>query len=77
MLGKPKYNYSDIVTFRYGDEKKEGVIAIVDAYGTFMDSSDVSYDIMITAENTLYKHVRETYVIEKTGQGESPFGSPF
>ena len=46
MLGKPKYNYGDVVKFKLGDDVKEGIIAIIDRYGTFEGSSDVSYDIM-------------------------------
>ena len=30
MLGKPKYNYGDVVKFKLGDDVKEGIIAIID-----------------------------------------------
>ena len=68
MLGKPKYNYGDVVKFKLGDDVKEGIIAIIDRYGTFEGSSDVSYDIMNKEENILYKHFGEKYIIEKIGE---------
>lgn len=79
MLGKPKYTYDDTVKFKTkNDEGKEceivGKVYIIDSYGTFFDNSDVSYDIMVEAEDNLlmpgraclYKHVREDRV-EKVG----------
>ena len=68
MLGKPKYNYGDIVKFKFNDDVKEGIIAIIDRWGTFEDDSDVSYDIMNKEENILYKHFGEKFVIEKIGE---------
>lgn len=73
MLGKPKYKCGDIVKFKFDNTIKEGVIAIVDKYGTFEDNSDVSYDILVKSENTLYKHFQEPLVVEKLGETESPF----
>ena len=70
-VGHPKYNYGDIVKFKWdGDDNppKTGIIAIIDRYGTFFDDSDVSYDIMVKDENMLYKHYREDSVIEKIGE---------
>ena len=68
MRGKPKYNYGDVVKFKCGDDIKEGIIAIIDRWGTFEDNSDVSYDIMNKEENILYKHFGEKFVIEKIGE---------
>ena len=34
-------------------ETKVGVVFVVDAYGTFFDDSDASYDIMVEKENML------------------------
>ena len=69
MLGKPKYTYGDIVKFTANDNKiREGIIAIIDRWGTFEDDSDVSYDIMNKEENILYKHFREDCIIEKIGE---------
>jgi len=62
MLGKPKFNYGDTVKFKFDDETKVGTIEIIDAYGTFFYKEDVSYDIMVKEENTLYKHIHEKFV---------------
>lgn len=62
MLGKPKFNYGDVVKFKLGDDIKEGIVYIIDKYGTFEDDSDVSYDILVKSENCLYKHVTERLV---------------
>lgn len=63
MIGKPKYTRGQVVKFKVQDETKEGVIAIIDKWGTFEDNSDVSYDILVGIENCLYKHIREDYVV--------------
>lgn len=67
MIGKPKFEYNDEVIFKWRDEEKEGKVYIVDAYGTFFDDSDVSYDILVEkGENQgLYKHINEKYVRKK------------
>lgn len=62
MLGKPKYDYDDAVKFVIDGKVKHGCVCIIDKYGTFFDNSDVSYDIMVESENTLYKHIREDAV---------------
>lgn len=74
MLGKPKFKCGDIVKFKFDDKTKEGIIAIVDAYGTFEQSKEVSYDILVKSENTLYKHYVESDDMEKVGETDSPFG---
>ena len=65
-LGKPKYKYGDIVRFYFdtGKEKIEhyGKIEIIDPYGTFGQSQEVSYDIMGLDEKALSKHVVESNV---------------
>ena len=72
MLGKPKYDYGDIVKFNIGEnEQRTGVVAIIDRYGTFFDNSDVSYDILNKEENMLYKHFREDFIVEKIGKIDS------
>ena len=69
MLGNPKYTYGDVVKFTANDKKiREGIIAIIDTWGTFEDNSDVSYDIMNKEERILYKHFREDYIVEKIGE---------
>jgi hypothetical protein len=62
MLGKPQFTTDDVVRFRIADRTLIGTIAVVDEYGTWEDASDVSYDIMVTPENTLYKHIPECLV---------------
>lgn len=59
MIGKPKYNYNEQVSFVVNGEAKVGTIYIIDKFGTFFDDSDVSYDIMVDSEKCLYKHIRE------------------
>ena len=65
-LGKSKYKYGDIVRFYFdtGKEKIEhyGKIEIIDPYGTFGQSQEVSYDIMGLDEKALFKHVVESNV---------------
>ena len=68
MLGIPKYKYGEVVIIEIGGRSLKGRIYIVDAYGTFFDNSDVSYDIMVEKSphfnNTrcLYKHINEKFV---------------
>ena len=64
MIGKPKYNYNDIVSFKIQDTVREGKIYIIDSHGTFEDSTDVSYDILVESENCLYKHIREDLIVQ-------------
>lgn len=73
MVGKPKYKCGDIVQFKFNDSIKEGTVAIVDKYGTFEDDSDVSYDILVENENTLYKHLTEKSIVQKTGETDAPW----
>ena len=68
MLGKPKFNYGDVVRFKLGNEHKTGIVAIIDKYGTFEQNVDVSYDILNKEDNILYKHVMESLVEEKLGE---------
>jgi len=68
MIGKPKFKVGDPVQFMLDDEGLfHGKVYIVDAYGTFEDSSDVSYDIMVEEwgpkkEECLFKHITEKIV---------------
>ena len=62
MRGKPKFKVNDNVSFEFKGETKTGVVWIVDAYGTFDDPSDASYDIYVESENMLYKHFSERFV---------------
>lgn len=69
MLGKPKYKENDLVEFKFFKDKpnKEGIVYIVDKWGTLSDDSDVSYDILVKEENMLYKHISERYVVKYLG----------
>lgn len=64
MKGHPKYQYGNLVKFELNGEIKEGIVHIIDKYGTFEDDSDVSYDILVRneKENCLYKHINEKYL---------------
>ncbi len=63
MIGNPKYSKSQKVKFKLnGTEEIIGEIYIIDAYGTFGQNEEVSYDIMCKDNNTLYKHIRESDV---------------
>lgn len=62
MIGCPKFDYNETVSFDIGNETKVGKVYIIDRYGTFFDDSDVSYDIMVEGENMLYKHINEKFV---------------
>lgn len=71
MIGKPKYKIGDAVSFALNLEDGTkldlvGEVYIVDAYGTFGQSEEPSYDIMVEHEafggRCLVKHVRETGV---------------
>lgn len=62
MKGKPKFKVGDKVRFTWEDKEHEGEIVEVDAYGTFFEPHDVSYDIMVGQKVMLYKHIQEKYV---------------
>lgn len=66
MIGHPKYKRNDVVSFKFRDEIKTGTVYIVDSWGTFEQNEEPSYDILVEENNTLYKHVRESLVIECT-----------
>lgn len=65
MKGNPLYQEGDVVRFRIADRTVIGTIFVVDKYGTWEDASDVSYDIMVTSENTFYKHIPECLILSK------------
>lgn len=75
MLGNPKYDYDEVVKFKIttkelGEVECEGTIYIIDAYGTFEQNEEVSYDIMVEHsphfdnEPCLYKHIIESEVYQ-------------
>lgn len=63
MIGNPKYNLGDTVSFVLDDKLIVGEIAIIDRWGTFEDNSDVSYDVLSESQNCLYKHIREDKIL--------------
>lgn len=65
MIGKPKYKEKDFVDFVFNGLEKTGVIAIIDRFGTIEQSEEVSYDIVVLEDNTMYKHIVETDVLRK------------
>lgn len=62
MIGNPKYEYHEVVKFEFGNEIKVGTIEIIDAYGTFGQSEQPSYDLMVKDENCFYKHILESNI---------------
>jgi len=67
MIGKPKYKENDVVSFKIGNEVETGYVYIVDAYGTFEQNEEPSYDIMVEegAMPGLYKHIRERFLYDE------------
>ena len=63
-MKKPDYDLDDTVTFKAGDDAKTGKVYIVDAKGTWGQSEEPSYDVMVESENTLYKHIRESLIVK-------------
>ena len=65
ITDSPLYRREDTVRFSIGDESLEGVIRVVDAYGTFAQDEEPSYDIYVAKKKCLYKHIRQTTVLEQ------------
>ena len=71
MIGRPQYTYGDSVRFAIiiDGEKNifEGTVEMVDAYGTFEQNEEPSYDIMVEAHGhgapCLFKHIRESLIL--------------
>ena len=62
MVGNPKFKCGDKIQVTLQDEIFEGVIYIVDAYGTFENPDEVSYDVLSESDNILYKHIPERII---------------
>ena len=70
-LGKPKYKVGEEVYFVWGKDKKQeakGRICIIDAYGTWEQQKEVSYDILGSKseepdKRTLFKHIKESEIV--------------
>ena len=79
MIGKPKFNYGDIVAFQLKDGKYKGEVHIIDKYGTFENPNEPSYDILVKDaykegdryykpngnNDCLFKHISEHMIITK------------
>lgn len=73
MLGQPKFDYGDVVSFAINAEDQQyvlkGTISVVDKWGSFGYNEDVSYDIMVQNSHLhdgvpcLYKHIPESLVV--------------
>ena len=64
MIGKPKFKVGDKVKFIAGNKVKEGIVEVVDKWGTFFDKTDACYDIWVEEENMLYKHFNEKDIVD-------------
>lgn len=64
MIGYPRYDYGDKVKFKFAGKDYEGTVEIVDAFGTFEQNDEPSYDILgvYEGETTLFKHIRESRI---------------
>ena len=69
MIGKPKFRIDEVVEFVIDGKRKVGKVFTVDSFGTWLDKSDVSYDIMVESENMLYKHITESLVRKHVDNG--------
>jgi len=63
--GRPRYMRTDVVKFWWKDTEKIGQIYSVDAYGTFEQREEPSYDIFVEEDNCIYKHIIESEILEK------------
>ena len=63
--GHPRYHCEDMVRVKWDDTEKIGKIFVVDAFGTFEQSEEPSYDIFVEEDNCLYKHICESEIIGK------------
>ena len=62
MIGKPKFNRGDVVSFTWEGETLTGKVEIIDAWGTFENDNDCSYDVLCDESprgECLYKHLPE------------------
>ncbi len=82
-LGKPLYKCGDTVSFDFGFSGSDktvrltGKVCIVDAYGTFEQNEEPSYDVEapyldenmeLSTKTALYKHLRESFIIPPKGE---------
>ena len=66
ILGKPIYKHRDCVKFLFNGKILEGIIGIVDSYGTMEQNEEPSYDIEVGVEEfVLYKHIPESEIVSR------------
>lgn len=69
-IPKTKYKKGDVVAFQCYKSIKKGTIVVVDAYGTFFQQEEPSYDIEVTddpfGQNALYKHIQQSWILPTT-----------
>lgn len=70
MTGKPLYKSGQRVEFTCNGKIRQGEIEIVDAYGTFEQNEEPSYDIFAAEENLFCKHIRESDIIKLADQNQ-------
>ncbi len=63
--GRPQYRREDIVRINWDGIEKIGKIWIVDAFGTFEQREEPSYDVFVEEDNCLYKHICESEILGK------------
>lgn len=65
-MEKPIYKHREHVKFRCNGQILEGIIGIVDAYGTMEQNKEPSYDIEVGGTDfILYKHIPESDILGK------------
>ena len=65
-MEKPIHKKRERVKFRYNGQILEGVIGIVDTYGTMEQKKEPSYDIEVGGTDfALYKHIPESDILGK------------
>lgn len=67
MENKVLYKVGDAVTFEHCGKTISGKVYIIDAHGTFERPGIVSYDIFSEEDNTLYKHIPQTWIVKQQG----------
>ena len=60
LIGQPVFMRGEMVNFYWREIRKTGEVQIVDAYGTFEQNEEPSYDVYVKEDNCLYKHIRES-----------------
>ena len=64
VAGEREEVYVNVLERQLREEELEGIIQVVDAWGTFEQNEEPSYDILCEKKNCLYKHVLESEIIE-------------